>query len=161
MKLKKEVGMSSDTIAVGEFLYEKTINFTKVTEYGVSMEALAGGQIAPPPEGARFDITFEGSIQGPKLNGTVSGVDYVYVRADRRFQLHIHAEITIEDGVKIAFFAEGIAFNEGEAGIFQLRENGTLSTSFPSYSWVNQLQVWGKGTVDLAKSQVNVKIYAA
>ena len=153
--------MTSDTITIGEFLYEANLNFTKVTEYGVSMEALAGGQIAPPPEGARFDFAFEGGAQGPKLKGTVAGVDYVHVRADGRFQLHIHAEITTEDEAKIAFFAEGIVFPEGETGIFQLRENGALTTSYPAYSWVNQLQVWGQGTVDMAKAEINIKIYAA
>ena len=40
----------------GELLYEYTVQFTQVVEYGVSMEALTSGQAAPPPEGARFDV---------------------------------------------------------------------------------------------------------
>jgi len=48
----------------------------------------------------------EGTVTGPKLKGTVKGVDYANVRADGRLQLHFHAEITTEDGKKIAFFAD-------------------------------------------------------
>ena len=56
------------------------------------------GQAPPPGEGARFDVYFEGPITGAKLRGSVKGVDYLHLRADGRFQLHIHAEITTDDG---------------------------------------------------------------
>ena len=38
-----------------------------MTEYGVSFEALMAGQVAPPPEGARFDVAFEEAASGPRL----------------------------------------------------------------------------------------------
>ena len=85
--------MPSTAISVGELIYEVTVQFTKITEYGVSMEALASGQAAPPPEGARVDVHFEGASRGPRLKGTINGVDYINMRADGRVQLHIHAEI--------------------------------------------------------------------
>ena len=44
--------------------------------------------------------------------------------------------------------------------IFQLRENVTLTTNHPEYAWVNPLQVWGPGTVDVAKGEVRIKGYA-
>ena len=153
--------MPSTTIAVGELLYEITIGFTKITEYGVSIEALATGQVSPPPEGGRVDVHFEGHCRGSRVNGTVAGVDYIQIRADGRIQLHIHAELTTDDGEKISIFADGVATPEEGTAIMQLRENVTLSTSSPAYSWVNQIQVWGQGTVDLAKSEVNIKVYAA
>ncbi len=153
--------MPAVTISVGEHLYDLTVNFTKVTEYGVSLEALVAGKATPPPEGARFDVAFEGVARGPKLKGTVAGVDYIHVRADGRFQLHIHAEITTEEGEKIAYFADGVATPEEGTSVAQLRENVTLTTSSHAYAWVNQLQVWVRGTADLAKQQVNVKGYAA
>ena len=152
--------MPSTTITVGELLYEFTGQFTKVTEYGVSLEALLAGQAAPAPGGARFDVAFEGSSRGPRLKGILAGVDYLQMRADGRTELHIHAEITTEDG-EIAFFADGVATPEEGTGVLQIRENITLSTSSPPYSWVNQLQVWGQGTVDPAKGEINVKGYAA
>ena len=153
--------MPSVTIPIGEHLYDLTANFTKVTEYGLSMEALVAGKTTPPPEGARFDVAFEGVARGPKLNGTITGVDYIHVRADGRFQLHIHAEITTEDGEKIAYFADGVAIPEEGGGVAQLRENVTLTSSAQAYAWVNHLQIWVRGTADLAKQQVNVKGYAA
>ena len=153
--------MTSGTIATGQLIYEVTLNFTKVTEYGVSMEALVSSQSAPPPEGARIDVAFDGSSSGPKLKGHVSGVDDIYARADGRLQLHIHAEITTEDNEEIAFFADGVAIPEEGTGLFQLRENGTFTTSSPAYTWLNPLQIWAIGTVDPVKGQVNVKGYAA
>ena len=152
--------MSSNTITVGELLYDMTVNFTKVTEYGVSMDALAGGQ-APPPAGARIDVAFEGVSRGPKLKGTVTGVDYLQIRADGRFGLHIHAAVTMDDGENIALFADGVATPEPGTDVSHIRENVTLTTASEAYAWVNHLQVWGVGTVDLAKGEVNVKGYAA
>jgi len=147
--------MPSTTITVGELLYDVTVQITKVSEYGVSFEAVMAGQISPPPEGARFDTAFEG-VRGPKLKGTISGSDYIHIRADGRVQLHFHAELITEEGEKIAVFGEGVSTPEG-----QVRHNVTLTTASPAYSWVNHLQVWDIGTFDPAKSEVNFKGYAA
>ncbi len=149
------------TIEVGDLLYEYTVKFTEVTEYGVNLEALMAGEAAPPVEGARFDVAFEGESTGPKLKGHVKGVDYLQIRADGRFQLHIHAEITTEDGEKIALFADGVAMPREGSAIADLRENATLSTSSKAYAWVNTLQVWATGTVDLAEQVVRIKGYSA
>src|ERR1017187_4330956 len=96
----------------GELLYEYTVQFTQAVEYGVSMEALTSGQTAPPPEGVRFDVYFEGPVTGTKLSGSVKGVDYPHMRADGRAQLNIQAEITTEDGKKIALAADGVAMGQ-------------------------------------------------
>lgn len=149
------------TIEVGELLYEYTVKFTGMTEYGVSLESLMAGEVAPPPEGARFDVAFEGASSGPKLKGKVTGVDYLRIRADGRFQLHIHAAITADDGQKIALHADGVALPRKGSSIADLRENVTLSTSSKDYTWVNALQVWGIGTVDLAEQVVQLKGYSA
>lgn len=154
--------MTEATIPVAEHLYDETANLTRFTEYGVSFEELMSGRVAPPPEGARFDVSFEGTIEGEKLKGEISGVDYAEVKADRRFQLHIHAEITTDDEEKISFFADGILTppNDG-TGSAGLRYNVRLATSSAKYSWVNQLQVWVRGNVDLGSGEINVKAYAA
>lgn len=133
---------------------------TGMTEYGVSFGALMSGTVAPPPEGARFDVAFEGASTG-KLTGKVSGIDYLRVRADGRFDLHIHAEITADDGEKISLHADGIAVPQPGSPVAGLRENVTLATSSMSYSWVNGLQVWAIGTVDLAEQVVRIKGYSA
>jgi hypothetical protein len=149
------------TIEVGEQLYEYTVKFTRLTEYGTSMESLMAGSVTPPPEGARFDVAFEGSSPGPKLKGDVIGIDYLHVRADGRFQLHIHAEITTHDGQKISLHADGVAVLRKGSSIADLRENVTLCTSSKDYTWVNALQVWGIGTVDLTEQVVRLKGYSA
>jgi hypothetical protein len=149
------------TIDVGELLYEYTVKLTGMTEYGVSFAALTGGTIAPPPEGARFDAPFEGTSVGPKLKGKVAGIDYLRVRADGRFDLHIHAEITTDDGQRISVHADGVALPQPGSTVVGLRENVTLFTSSKDYAWVNGLQVWAIGTVDLAEQVVRIKGYSA
>jgi len=152
--------MPSTTITVGELLYSYTLK-TKVTEYGVSIKDLLSGKVAPPPQGARFDVALEGVVHGPKVKGSVKGVDYLNIRADGHAQLHIHAEITAEDGEKIALFADGVAIPEKGTRIFELRENVTLTTASPKYSWINKLQVWGQGTFDPVKGEVKINGYNA
>lgn len=88
-------------------------------------------------------------------------LSYLQIRADGRFQLHIHAEITTEDGEKIALFADGGDMPREGSAIADLRENATLSTSSKAYAWVNTLQVWATGTVDLAEQVVQIKGYSA
>lgn len=150
--------MSDQTDLPGELLYEYTATITQVVEYGVSMRTLTSGEGPPPAEGARVDVYFEGPITGAKLNGSVKGVDYLYFRADGRTELNIRGEITNEDGAKIALVATGVSF--GEPPVIQLRENVTLLTSHPEHSWVNTLQVWAPGTVDLSQGQIRVRGYA-
>ena len=45
--------------------------------------------------------------------------------------------------------------------MLQIRENVTLTTCHPEYSWVNPIQVWARGTVDLAKGEIRLAGYAA
>lgn len=153
--------MGENKAIQGELLYEYVCNFTQVVEYGIAANAVFSGQVQPPPEGARFDVHFEGPITGSKVKGSVKGVDYLHLRADGRGQLHIHAEITTEDGKKIAFAADGVAIPEPGTPVFQLRENVTLLSNHPEYSWVNPIQIWATGTVDLSKGEIRIKGYAA
>lgn len=46
-------------------------------------------------------------------------------------------------------------------GIADVRVNMTLFASSKRYTWVNQLQVWGIGTLDLAKQVIEVAAYSA
>src|SRR5438046_1292850 len=77
-------------IDTATLLYEYTVNVTAVNEFGVGLADLALGQVPPPPEGARIDVSFEGAASGPRIAGHVKGTDYLCVRADGRFDLHIH-----------------------------------------------------------------------
>jgi hypothetical protein len=128
MSVQAEAPTSEQTAISGELTYEYTAAFTQVVEYGVSAEELFSGQAAPPAEGARFDVYFEGPVTG-RLRGMVKGVDYLHVRADGRCQLNIHAEITTEDGKKISLAADGVAIPADGAPVFQRKENVTLMTT--------------------------------
>jgi hypothetical protein len=153
--------MNSQAIPAGELVYEAEIKFTNIVEYGVSMEALSLGKIPPPLEGARFDQSFQGVLHGPKLRGRISGIDHLYVRADGRFQLHIHAQINTDDGHYISFSSDGVSRqNEGNHET-QLRAAVSLFTSSPAYRWLNNLQVWALGTLDPEKGEAFIKAYAA
>lgn len=152
--------MKSQTIPVGELIYEADIRFTQIVEYGVSMEALTMGKIPIPLEGARFDQVFEGQLHGPKLRGKISGTDHLFVRADGLFQLHLHARVTTDDSANIAFSSKGVSLQiEGEKET-QLRAAVSLFTSSEAYRWVNKLQLWALGTLDPEKGKAVVKAYA-
>ena len=152
--------MDEKLVAPGQFMYEYDLRFTQVVEYGVSANAVLSGQLPPPPEGARFDVYFEGPVTGPRVNGSVRGVDYLHIRADGRCQLNIHAEITTADGKKVALTAGGMAIPKPGSPIFQLRENATLITNHPEYSWLNHIPIWASGTVDVSTGEIKVKGYA-
>jgi hypothetical protein len=145
----------------GELVYGYNLNITQVVEYGCSSSAVFSGQSAPPAEGARFDVHFEGVISGPRIKGTVKGIDYLHFRADGRSQLHIHAEITTEDGKKISIAADGVAIPQPGSPIVQLRENATMTSNHPEYAWVNPIQIWAPGTCDLSTGKIQITGYVA
>jgi hypothetical protein len=144
----------------GALIYEYRPQITQVVEYGTSAEAVLSGQ-PPPAEGARFDFHLEGPVSGPKLRGTFSGVDYIYLRADGRAELHIHGAITTEDGKRVALEAGGVAVPEEGCPIFQLREHVSLMSNHPELSWVNPIEVWARGVVDVSTGRVHVQAYGA
>ena len=149
------------TIDAGELLYTVTLNITGMKEYGVSFAALMAGEVKTPVEGARFDVAFEGTATGPKLNGAAEGIDHVRVLADGRFELHMHETITTEDGQHISAHGDGVATLRPEGGIADAGVNMTLFASSKAYTWVNQLQVKGIGTIDLAKQLIQFTAYSA
>lgn len=152
--------MNSQTIPEADLIYEAEIQITETIEYGVNMETLSAGENATPPEGARFDQPFIGSLQGPKLRGKISGIDHLYVRPDGRFKLHIHAQINTDDGHNISFSSSGVSIQKEDPRYTQLRATVSLFSSDPSYRWVNYLQVWAIGTLDLGQGRAKIKAYA-
>ena len=152
--------MKSQTIPNGDLIYEADIRFTQTVEYGVGMEAISSGKVPIPLEGARFDQVFEGELFGPKLRGKMSGTDYLRVRADGLFQLHLHARVTTDDGRNIAFSSEGVSLQVDGQKETHLRATVSLSTSAETYRWVNKLQLWAMGTLDPVKGTARVRAYA-
>ena len=159
--LRDSEGAGMSTIEVGKLLYTVNLKITGIKEYGVSFAALMAGEVALPVEGARFDVPFEGTAAGPKVNGVAEGIDYVRVGADGRFELHIHETITTEDGQNISAHGDGVAIPRPEGGIADVRVDMTLFASSKEYTWVNELPVRGIGTIDLAKQVIQVAAYSA
>lgn len=149
-------------IPVAALLYEGELRRTAQVDYGISLDDLISGKAKPPASGARIDIHFEGKLNGPKLKGYLMGVDYLVVRADGRSDLDMHACITTDDGARIAFWSGGIFVPPTDgSGIAQIRENVRLTTADPRYQWVNQIQVWITGTIELAKEAIHVRAFIA
>jgi hypothetical protein len=144
----------------GELVYEYTPQVTKIIEYGCSADAVLMRTSPPPKEGARLDLYLEGPVVAGRLQGTVTGVDYLNMRADGRAELHIHGRITLDDGHTIALEAGGVAIPEGDSSIFQLREHVRLTSNHQALDWVNATEVWARGTVDVSTGQVHLRAYA-
>jgi hypothetical protein len=147
-------------IPVGEHLYDADMQFTRFSDYGVRLQDLNSGRVIPPPAGARIDLAFEGTIDGPNLKGTIVGVDYIVVRADGRFQLNIQATITTDDGATIAVAADGVAMPSGGV-LVPLRKNVQMTTAAPKYAWVNQLQIWVRGSADMSAGRLRWMAFVA
>lgn len=144
----------------GELIYEYTPQVTRIVDYGASAEAVLMRRSPPPKEGARLDLYLEGPVIAGRLQGTVTGVDYLNMRADGRAELHIHGQITLGDGTNVALEAGGVAIPEGDSPIFRLREHVQLTSNHESLSWVNSTEVWARGTVDVSSGQVHLRAYA-
>lgn len=143
-----------------ELLFETAVRITKVVEYGISLEAIVAGSVVPPPEGARFDATVEGTIDGPMLKGSIHGVNYLTIRADGRVEAHIHAEVDLNDGERLTILTEGVG-TFGPKGLLHLRESVKLTSHSPSYRWVNSIPVRADGTANLSTGEIRVREYRA
>lgn len=142
----------------GEKIYEYDCDFTGVTDYGVTMEAILSGKERVPPQGARFDVAFEGRAKG-RLSGRVRGVDYLRMRADGRIDLDIRATIETDDGHRIALSADGVALPRVDEPVVDLFENVSLTTAAADYAWVNSRQIWAPGTVHLVAGKILIEGY--
>ena len=142
----------------GEKIHEYDLDVTGVTDYGVSLEAILAGKEKVPPQGARFDVAFEGRAKG-RLSGRVRGIDYLQMRADGRIGLDIRASIETDDGRRIALSADGVGLRHAAEPISDLFENVCLTTAAADYAWVNTRQIWGAGTVNFATGKIHIDGY--
>jgi len=139
-------------------IYEYDLDITGVTDYGVSMESILAGKEKVPPQGARFDVAFEGTATG-RLSGRVRGVDYLRMRADGRIDLDIRATIETGDGFRIGLSADGVAALRPGEPIANLCENVILTTAAGGFAWVHTRQIWGTGSVNLATGKIHIDAY--
>lgn len=146
---------------VGELLYECTLKITELIEFGTSLEDMTSGKAPMPPQGVRFDAAVTGTVTGDKLKGTVKGIDYLKVRADGRMDIDLRGQITTEDGRNISLTIDGACVPRKGSPVSDLRENVTVFSAHPDYAWLNPLQVWSMGTLDLSTRVINLKAYLA
>jgi hypothetical protein len=149
----------TDEAITGELIYEYRPQVTQTVEYGLSADAMFAGE-PPPPEGARFDLYLEGPVCSGKLDGKVRGVDYLNFRADGRAELHIHAEIVTENGKNVALEAGGVAVRQDGSSLLKLREHVSLRSNHAELAWVNGLEIWARGVVDVASGQVQLRAFS-
>jgi len=139
----------------GEKVYEYEVAITGLVDFGVAMDAIVSGQTPIPPQGARFDFTFDGRASG-RLAGRIHGTDYFHMRADGRGELNIRGVIETDDGARIALFAEGVSQQRPD-GVSELIETVRLTTAAPAYAWVNTAMFWAAGTV--ADGVIRIEVY--
>jgi hypothetical protein len=142
-------------------LFDEKVQLTGVVEYGVSWADLSTGKIPPPPEGARFDLSFEGELYGETINGKIKGVDFLEVRADGRFMLNIQATILTDDGESIALYEEGLLTPQANGRPADLHLNMKFATHSDQYGWLNKTSVWGIGQADMSRGMVTVSAFGS
>ncbi len=157
--MEKENALVKPAGVKEQLLYEGTLHFKEVIDYGVNFQDIVSNAVSVPPAGARFDVLYEGTIQGTRLSGKLTGVDYLTVRADRCVQMHIHGQIQTADGARVAYAAEAVGASNEETGITLVRENVRLHSAFANYTWVNNLAVWAEIIITPANGEIKVKAY--
>ena len=149
----------AEKMTVEGLAYEESFTMTGAEDFGIDMQSALSGATPIPPEAVRINVAFEGALTGPKLEGKITGTDYVLLRGDGTGELDVHAVINTADGARISFYADGVAgIAEGKVA---LRENVTLRTANPKYAWVNRVQLWATGEMDLATGKATLKGYIA
>lgn len=145
--------MTEEIVNQVNLLFEEDVQLTAVKEFGYGWQDFAKGMKPIPDEGLQFEIHFEGKVYGEEISGSIKGIDYLTVRADKRLFLDLHATITTQDGAEIKVKESGIN-NNG-----QLLLNMDFHTNDERYRWLNQKHVWGLGTVDFQTGKVKIKGY--
>ena len=156
--------MKTETLmtALGEHLFDEQLQLTNIADYGLRWEDLVSGAVPLPGHGAFFELKFEGKVSGPRLNGHLVGVDYMEVRADGAFNLHIHGTITTDDGARIAVAEDGVLYRPtDDSGIAQFRLTMRFGTGSPKYAWLNQAHVWCIGQANWNTGEVTAKGYGS
>ena len=145
---------------IGEKLFHESGQLTGISEFGVNWEKLLQGEATVPAQGARFDITFEGKLEGERINGKFTGIDYMVVRPDGYFDLELYVTITTTDGARIAMHESGTLLRKGD-GLAELFLNMRFSTAHEKYEWINRMPAFARGTVNAATGEIDVTAFGA
>jgi len=129
--------------------------------------------IGPLAEGLRVNVYVTGGeISGPKMRGrfrTVGG-DWISLRPDGIGVLDVRATLELEDGALVYTSYSGLAdlgpdgYQRFLAGnppaLVPLRITPRYYTGHAAYLWLNRLQCFGVGEVNMEQMRVSYDIYA-
>jgi len=146
-------------MAVQEHLYDAKGQVTKTVDFGIDVRV--SSETPVPPQGLRFNIDWYAELTGPKLKGKIVGTNYAYTSADGLSHVDSQGVLTTPEGDRIAVHTTGISVREKNSPLFSQHENISFFTASDRYAWVNSIQAWGNGTVDLATGKFEVKAYIA
>lgn len=141
-----------------DLVFDVELQITGIVDFGMTLNEILDGATLPP-DGARLDVSWAGTTTG-LVNGEIEGTDYLYVRPDRRFELHIHAVISTNDDARLALSSWGAATLLGD-GTVRLFEYANIQTGFEQYAWINQVALRGQGIVDLATGKISLQLNVA
>ena len=150
----------SESITVQEHLYDAAYQITEIVDFGIAMPAAPSGKPLPP-QGLRFNFDWQGELTGARIKGKIAGTNYVYTRADGVTFINSQGVLTTPEGDRIAVHTEGISTRQEGSPLFQERENIQFYTACSRYAWVNRLQCWATGSVDLSTGRIAMKAYSA
>ena len=150
-----------------------TANLEYLFSYNVGLR-MPPEVIGEVPEGIRINIYLTGGdISGPRLNGKVEpvGADWLLLRRDGTGVVDVRTTFTTNDGALIYASYLGI-LDTGEDGYqrfleghlpptIPIRTAPRLQTAHPNYIWLNRLQCYSIGNVDMAASRVSYDVFTA
>ena len=129
--------------------------------------------IGPVAEGIRANFYIAGGvISGPRCQGKVLpvGADWIVIRKDGVANVDVRATLEMKDGALVYTVYNGVAdpgpdsYEQFLAGTltpqFPIRIAPRFYTAHPAYQWMNRIQAYGVGVVDMAKAEVTYDIYA-
>ena len=130
----------------GEFLSELEGKITNVI-------------IIPVPKGTRVNAEFEGTLRGPKINGSAKAIDYVLFHEDGTGILHVHGVVTVQENDLIYIEASGFATPTATEGRSDLKETLTCQTASEKYAWLNTTLVVSEGYTDVRTGEVYLRYF--
>jgi hypothetical protein len=125
------------------------------------------------PEGVRVTFYLAGGpVSGPRCTGKVLpvGADWILLRKDGIAVIDVRTTMQTDDGALIYVTYNGVAdlgpdgyeaFLKGAPPpTFPIRIAPRFQTAHPSWVWMNRVQAYGVGTVDMASASVTYDVYA-
>ncbi|MGA2194312.1 MAG: DUF3237 domain-containing protein [Bryobacteraceae bacterium] len=148
-------------------------NLEHLFSYTVSLK-MPPEVIGSVAEGIRVNFYLAGGeIRGPRCVGKLLpvGADWLLIRKDGVGIVDVRATMEMHDGALVYAAYTGVldpglngydAFLKGTLPPkFPIRIAPRFQTAHPDYAWMNRVQAYGVGEVDLVNAQVSYDVFAA